>query len=89
MPEWVRLKLDLATFDANAFEPYLQRSLAAGIELMTIAELSDTLGNRRALYELNKTCSADIPERGEFFTFEEYVANRLNPSVYDPQTACA
>lgn len=45
----------------------------------------DTAECRRALYKLNKTCSADIPERGEFYTFDEYVADRINTSSYDPR----
>ena len=42
-----------------------------------MADLGDTAGCRRALYELNKTCSADIPERGEFYTFHEYIDDRI------------
>ncbi|MFB9906958.1 GNAT family N-acetyltransferase [Allokutzneria oryzae] len=53
--------------------PYLDRARASGVDFTTMAETDD----RRALYELNKTCSADIPERGEFFTYDEYVAQRI------------
>jgi len=50
-----------------------------------MAELGDTAAKRRALYGLNKTCSHDIPDRGEFYTFEEYLADRINTATYDPQ----
>ncbi len=42
--EWVRLALDLTTFDESRFEPYLQRTTTAGIALATLAEVS---GSRR------------------------------------------
>jgi GNAT superfamily N-acetyltransferase len=48
------------------------------------ATLGDSAECRRALYELNKKCSADIPERGEFYTFEEYLADRIETPSYDP-----
>ena len=37
------------------------------------------------LYELNKACSADIPDRGDFYQFEEYVAQRISVPFYDPR----
>lgn len=61
--EWLRLKPDPEAFDEAEFEPYLQRQRGAGLEFATMAELGDTPDHRRALYELNKTCSADIPDR--------------------------
>ncbi|WP_052408070.1 GNAT family N-acetyltransferase [Allokutzneria albata] len=73
MVDWVRLKLDADGFDETEFVPYLDRARASGVDFTTMTELDDRL----ALYELNKTCSADIPERGEFFTYDEYVANRI------------
>jgi hypothetical protein len=42
-----------------------------------LQELGDTESHRRVVYELNKACSADIPGRGEFFTFEEYLPLRF------------
>jgi GNAT superfamily N-acetyltransferase len=83
--EWVRLKLDLDAFDDARFEPYLRSCRQAGIELTTMAALGDTAEHRHALYELNKTCSADIPERGKFYTFDEYLAQRIETPSYDPQ----
>ncbi|WP_371525233.1 GNAT family N-acetyltransferase [Streptomyces sp. NBC_01283] len=82
--EWVRLKLDLDAFDDTRFEPRLRSCRQSGIEFTTMAAFGDTPEHRRALYDLNKTCSADIPGRGEFYTFEEYVAQRIETPTYDP-----
>ncbi|WP_086826251.1 GNAT family N-acetyltransferase [Allokutzneria sp. NRRL B-24872] len=79
MVDWVRLRLDVDAFEDAEFVPYWEKARASGIEFTT---MRDTPEQRRALYELNKTCSADIPERGEFFSYEEYVARRIEtPSV--------
>ncbi|MEU3825062.1 GNAT family N-acetyltransferase [Streptomyces sp. SID486] len=83
--QWVRLELDVAAFDASAYETYVDRCRAAGIRLTTLAELGDTPEHRRALYELNKECSADIPERGAFYSFEEYAERRFAAAGYDPR----
>jgi hypothetical protein len=82
---WVKLELDVKTFDAARFARYLERCRDAGIRLTTLAELGDTAGHRRSLYELNKECSADIPDRGEFYTFEEYLKRRIDVPAYDPR----
>ncbi|WLQ32076.1 GNAT family N-acetyltransferase [Streptomyces castrisilvae] len=82
---WVRLELDTTTFDAERFGAYVTRCRDQGIRLTTLAELGDTPEHRRALYELNKECSADIPERGEFFTYEEFCARRFDVPSYDPR----
>lgn len=81
---WVRLQLDLDTFDDTQFAAYLQRCRRSGITFTTMANLGDTAECRRALYELNRTCSADIPERGEFYTFKEYLDERIETRLYDP-----
>lgn len=62
--EWVRLQLDLKAFDDADFLPYLRRCQQPGIDFPTMADLGDTAECRRALYELNKTCAADIPRAG-------------------------
>lgn len=67
-PPWLWLTLDVETFDADAFEEVVDRCLRDGIVFTTIAELGDVDSNHRRLYDLNRTCSADIPERGKFFT---------------------
>ncbi|MFD9502769.1 GNAT family N-acetyltransferase [Streptomyces sp. NPDC060035] len=82
---WVKLELDVNTFNAARFEKYIQRCRDAGIRMSTLAELGDTPRHRRALYELNKECSADIPDRGEFHTFDEYLERRIEVPSYDPR----
>ncbi|MFE4454909.1 GNAT family N-acetyltransferase [Streptomyces sp. NPDC056796] len=82
--EWVRLKLELDAFDDARFEPRLLSCREAGTDFTTMADLGDTDGHRRQLYELNRTCAADIPERGRFYTFEEYLAQRVDTPTYDP-----
>lgn len=82
--KWLRLQLDLDAFDDTWFRPLVRRCRDDGIDFTTMGELGDTPEQRRALYELNKTCSADIPERGEFHTFEEYVDQRIETASHDP-----
>lgn len=83
--EWTRLALDVDAFDTAAFMPYVERSRRGGLDFTTMAELGDTTIGRRSLYGLNKTCSADISDRGEFYTFEEYLAERIKTPTYDPR----
>lgn len=83
MPDWVRLQLDIDGFDDHGFESYLSRARASGVDFATMAELGDTPDHRRALYDLNKTCSEDIPDRGKFYTFEEYVAQRIDVPTFN------
>ncbi len=80
----VRLQLDLASFDETPFAGCVERCERAGIELSSMAALGDGEESRRRLYELNRECSADIPGRGPFFTFEEYVAARIARAAYLP-----
>ncbi|MFE0689231.1 GNAT family N-acetyltransferase [Streptomyces xiamenensis] len=82
---WVRLELDVTGFEAERFAPYVERCLGAGIRLVTLDELGDTARNRQALYALNKECAADIPERGEFYTYDAYVRQRIEIPSYAPR----
>ncbi|WP_433169015.1 GNAT family N-acetyltransferase [Kribbella sp. CA-247076] len=82
MPAWVRLRLDLTTFDPAPYREYAERARTDGITFTSLAALGDTAEHRHRLYQLNKTCSADIPERGEFFTYDEYVATRLDVPAF-------
>lgn len=66
--EWVRLELDLGNFSPGAFVAPLPPEIC----VMTLSELGDDERRRRQTYQLNKECAADIPERGEFFTWAEY-----------------
>jgi GNAT superfamily N-acetyltransferase len=84
MADWVRLELDVKKFDDTEFEPHLHQARTSGIRLTTMAELGDTTEHRRALYDLNRTCSADIPDRGTFYTYDEYIAERLDVATFDP-----
>lgn len=83
--DWVKLELDLAAFDPDRFQQYVDRVRASGVSLSTMAGLGDGPAERRALYELNRECSADIPGRGEFHTFEAYTRLRLEVPSYDPR----
>ncbi|MDG4861099.1 GNAT family N-acetyltransferase [Streptomyces sp. T-3] len=83
--EWVRLTLDLNAFDEAPFAARLRDSEQAGIEFTTLAALGDGAEHRWALYELNRTCAADIPERGAFYTYEEYLAQRIETPTFDPE----
>ena len=81
----VRLQLDLLAFDDVQFVPYWRRCQQSGIGFTTMAKAGDTVECRRALYELDKTCSADSPGLGEFYTFEEYLEQRIKEPAYDPR----
>lgn len=79
----IKLRLDLAGFDEEEFLPILRRCEKDGISFVTMEQLGDTRANRYALYELNKLCSKDIPGRGPFFDYPEFVRRRFGNS-YDP-----
>lgn len=83
--DMVRLQLDVTRFDLARFQPYVDRCRTSGIRLTTLSELGDTPRHRRALYELNKECSADIPGRGPFFAYDEYHRLRFEVPAYDPR----
>jgi GNAT superfamily N-acetyltransferase len=83
--DWVRLQLDVTGFDLGRFQPYVDKCRTAGIRLTTLSELGDTPEHRRALYTLNKECSADIPGRGTFHDYDEYHRLRFEVPAYDPR----
>ncbi|WP_322620591.1 GNAT family N-acetyltransferase [Streptomyces acidicola] len=82
---WVKLHLDVDAFDLARFQPYVDTCRTSGIRLTTLSELGDTPEHRRALYELNKECSADIPQRGAFHTYDEYHRRRFEAPGFDPR----
>jgi RimJ/RimL family protein N-acetyltransferase len=82
--EWVRLELDTRSFDRSPFLPTVDAVVAAGVSLTTLAALGDTDVNRRRLYELNAECSADIPDRGPFHSWDDYARLRLDVPSFDP-----
>jgi GNAT superfamily N-acetyltransferase len=83
---WVRLTLDVDAFDPTPFAGVVERCRREGIEFSTMADLGDVEANHRRLYELNRTCSADIPERGDFYTYDEYRAERIEQPTYNPDS---
>ena len=82
---WVRLQLDVRHFDETPHLWALERAEADGITLTTMAGLGDGPEARRSLWALNRDCAADMPERGDFPTYEEYVADRLEVPSYRPE----
>jgi GNAT superfamily N-acetyltransferase len=84
-PAWVRLSLDVDSFDPRDFSPVSDRCVHSGIRFTTMTELGDDEPNQRRLYELNRTCSADMPGRGEFYSYAEYLAERIEVPSYDPE----
>jgi hypothetical protein len=64
--DWVKLELHLGNV---RYDDPLR--LPERMSITTLAVLGDTSANRHRIYQLNKACSADIPGRGEFFSYEE------------------
>jgi hypothetical protein len=85
MSEWVRLELDTSTFDASRFSIAIDSVGRGGLRLTTLDHLGNTPANQRRMYELNATCSADIPDRGAFYSWEEYLARRVAVEAFDPR----
>ncbi|MCX4783829.1 GNAT family N-acetyltransferase [Streptomyces sp. NBC_01264] len=81
---WVRLELTVRTFHSARFTPYVDRCRAAGFSFTTLARLGDAEDERRSLYELNKECSAGIPEQGVFHSYDAYTRLRFAVPSYDP-----
>ena len=82
----VWMSLDVDRFDARRFEASLDHCARSGIAFTTMAELGDSGENQRRLFELNSTCSADIPSRGEFYTYAEYRSERIDTKTYNAHT---
>lgn len=81
----MRLRLDLLAFDDVQFAPYMRRCQQSGIDFTTMAEAGTAPERNRALYELDEACSADVPGGGGFYTFDEYIEQRMQMPGYDPQ----
>lgn len=77
---WVKLELDVQDPTVRVPIPQLD-----GVRQTTLLELGDEPGQRRRIYELNKECSADIPGRGEFFTWDEYRRVRFDVPQFRPE----
>ena len=78
----VKLQLDVQRFDVHRWHHYVRANEHAGLRFSSLAELGDTEANRRQVYALNKTCSADIPGRGPFYSYAEYHAVRFETDAY-------
>jgi hypothetical protein len=81
----VKLKLDLDSFDESRYCSQITK-VEKITSIQSMLELGDNEINRKRLYELNKLCSADIPERGKFYTYDEFCKARYGSS-YDPAQA--
>jgi len=77
--DWVKLELDLGNVRHD--RPLL---LPDDMSITTLAVLGDTSANRHQIYRLNKACSADIPGRGEFFSYQEYAQRRFTGLGFRP-----
>ncbi len=83
--EWVKLELLPGAFNASLFEGVVEAVVERGIVLTTLAQLGNTVAQQRQMFELNRVCAADIPERGEFHTWDQYVERRIEVPSFDPE----
>lgn len=81
---WVRLQLDVTTFDEAPYEALLARLAGEGLRFRTMADLGDGRRARRRLYELYCACTNGVPGVARFDSFREYVDARIDTSSYDP-----
>lgn len=81
----IHSQLNVAAFDESGFARLLAENEAQGIRFTSFAGEGDSEENRRRLYALNKRCSADIPGRGPFFSFEEFCRVRFGGHAYRPE----
>jgi len=80
----VKLKLNINQFNEDLFENCIFKCRNNGVEFESMATLGDGNVQRRVLYDLNKACSADIPGRGEFFSYQAFCEKRYRHG-YDPR----
>jgi len=83
--EWVELGLVIADFDDQSITDRVAQSDLDGICLSSYDELGTGESQLRKLYELNRECARDIPDRGEFYSFDEYVQQRIAVESFDPR----
>lgn len=57
---------------------------ATMVRVVTMADLGDNDESRHRLFALNRECSADIPGRGPFHTWDQYRELRLEVPWFDP-----
>ena len=85
--EWVKLELLPGAFNASLFEGVVEAVKESGIMLTTLAQLGNTVAQQRHMFELNRVCAADIPERGEFHTWDQYVERRIEVPRLTPRVS--
>jgi hypothetical protein len=83
--EWVKLELVPGAFNVSLFEGVVEAVKESGIVLTTLAHLGNTAARQHQMFELNRVCAADIPERGEFHTWDQYVERRIEVPSFDPE----
>jgi hypothetical protein len=81
----VQLELNVNAFVETEFLPHLRQAREAGVRFTTMADLGDTVDARRQLYLLTMSGSADITGCGRFYTFDDYLDQRIEVASYDPQ----
>jgi hypothetical protein len=83
--DWVELKLVLADFDDQLIAHRVAQADLRGISLSSYEDLGTGNLHVRELYELNRECARDIPDRGEFYSFDEYVQQRIEVESFEPR----
>lgn len=81
---WVRLELSVDDFDPAPFRARAAAALGQDVSVTTMAELGGSEDHQRRLWELDRVCSADVPDHDDFFTFEEYRDIRLGKASARP-----
>ena len=82
--EWVQMELAVADFDAAAWSAPIAKTTSAGIRYERLSDLGNTAANQRLLYELDRTCAADIPGRDGFPSWVDYHRTRLRAPNHHP-----
>lgn len=73
-------------FDLSRFQPYIDRVLASGLRLTTLAELGDTDDNRYRLWEIENVTDFDIPglDPDQLTSWEDARQSWFSATWYDP-----
>ncbi len=83
--EWIELGLDLQAFDERAAAERLRPKALESFTLVTLEQLGLGTEQQQHLFELNRECARDIPDRGRFHTFRQYVTERIDTPTFDPR----
>ena len=82
--EWVQMELAIADFDSAAWSRVVAKTTSAGIRYERLSDLGNTATNQRLLYDLDRTCAADVPGRDGFPTWIDYHRSRLRAPSHHP-----